>query len=63
MDKDTLMQLESLRESLHTSLERLRNIRFENGNLKEISATTIIDEIEALRRRFDEIEKNLKEEK
>lgn len=63
MDKDTLMQLESLREALHTSLERLRNIRFENGNLKEISATTIIDEIEALRKRFDKIEKNLKDEK
>ncbi len=60
MDKDTLLQLESLREALHTSLEKLRNMRFENGDLKEFSAKTIIDEINILRKRFDEIEANLK---
>ena len=60
MDKNTLLQLESLRESLHTSLEKLRNMRFENGDLKEFSAQTIIDEINILRKRFDEIESNLK---
>lgn len=60
MDKNTLMQLESLREALHTSLEKLRNMRFENGDLKEFTPETIIDEINALRKRFDEIEANLK---
>ena len=55
MDKNTLLQLESLRESLHTSLEKLRNLRFENGDLTEISADTIINEINILRKRFDEI--------
>lgn len=60
MDKETLLQLESLREALHTSLEKLRNMRFENGDLKEFSAQTIIDEINILRKRFDEIESNLK---
>ena len=60
MDKETLLQLESLREALHTSLEKLRNMRFENGDLKEFSAQTIIDEIDILRKRFDEIESNLK---
>ena len=60
MDKNTLLQLESLRESLHTSLEKLRNMRFENGDLKEFSAQTIIDQINILRGRFDEIEKALK---
>ena len=60
MDKNTLLQLESLRESLHTSLEKLRNLRFENGDLTEISAYTIINEINILRKRFDEIETELK---
>lgn len=60
MDKDTLLQLESLREALHTSLEKLRNMRFENGDLKEFPANTIINEINILRKRFDEIEANLK---
>lgn len=60
MDKNTLLQLESLRESLHTSLEKLRNMRFENGDLKEFSAQTIIDEINILRKRFDNIEEALK---
>lgn len=61
MDKSTILQLESLRESLHTSLERLRNNRFETGNLQEITSETIINEINTLRKRFDEIEKALKE--
>lgn len=60
MDKNTLLQLESLREALHTSLEKLRNMRFENGDLTEFSAQTIIDEINILRKRFDDIEKELK---
>ena len=60
MDKNTLLQLESLRESLHTSLEKLRNLRFENGDLTEISADTIINEINILRKHFDEIETELK---
>ena len=60
MDKGTLLQLESLREALHTSLEKLRTMRFENGDLKEFSAQTIIDEINILRKRFDDIEANLK---
>ena len=60
MDKNTLLQLESLRESLHTSLEKLRNLRFENGDLTEISADTIINEINILRKCFDEIETELK---
>lgn len=60
MDKNTLLQLESLREALHTSLEKLRNMRFENGDLKEFSAQTIIDEINILRQRFDQIENELK---
>ena len=60
MDKNTLLQLESLRESLHTSLEKLCNLRFENGDLTEISADTIINEINILRKRFDEIETELK---
>ena len=55
-----MLQLESLRESLHTSLEKLRNLRFENGALTEISADTIINEINILRKRFDEIETELK---
>lgn len=55
-----MLQLESLRESLHTSLEKLRNLRFENGDLTEISADTIINEINILRKRFDEIETELK---
>ncbi len=62
MDKNTIMQLESLRESLHTSLEKLRNMRFENGSLKEITPEIIINEINILRSRFDNIEKNLKED-
>lgn len=62
MDKNTIMQLESLRESLHTSLEKLRNMRFENGSLKEITPEIIINEINILRARFDNIEKNLKED-
>ena len=60
MNKNTLLHLESLRESLHTSLEKLRNLRFENGDLTEISADTIINEINILRKRFDEIETELK---
>lgn len=59
MDKNTLLQLESLREALHSSLEKLRNMRFENGDLQEFSSQTIIDEINILRGRFDEIEKAL----
>lgn len=60
MDKNTLLQLESLREALHNSLEELREKRFEDGNLKEFSAETIIDEINKLRKQFDEIEAGLK---
>lgn len=60
MDKNTLMQLRSLREALHTSLEKLREIRFENGDLKEFTPDTITGEIEILRKRFDEIEAALK---